>query len=80
MHFSCNRQNQDCLVADNIGEAVDLSEELRIDEVNFLPLPQPGCRDLGASSNHLAARQHSCKFILDVQINFKELSPQMQKF
>ena len=34
---------QDGLVADDVGEAVDLPEQLGFDAVDVLSLPQPGC-------------------------------------
>ena len=67
------RHIHDGFVADDVGEAVDLSEELRLRAVDILSLPEACGHHQGANLHRDASGKHACQCLLDVRVYFLDI-------
>jgi hypothetical protein len=63
----------DTPVADDVGQAVDLPEELGLQAVNILPLPQPGCHHGGPGVDKNAPGQNKSQGLINFKVYLSEL-------
>ena len=68
---------QDGLVADDVGQADDLPEELRLHAVDVFPLPEAGSDHRCTDIYQDASGQHAGEGLFEFQVNLAELPLQM---
>ena len=73
------RHIHDCFVADDVREAVDLSEELRLRAVNVFSLPESCSHHRGANVHENASGKNACQSLLDGRVHLLELPLQMSQ-
>ena len=74
-HTACHVH--DGFVADDVGKAVNLSEELRLSEVYVFSLPEPSCHHRSADIHQDAPGQHASESFLDGGVHLLELPLQV---
>ena len=74
---SCCTHIHDGFVADDVREAVDLSEELRLRAVDVLSLPEACSHHRGANVHKNASGKNACQSLLNGGVHILELPLQV---